>query len=90
MLMPWALESASSAPLSRSPKPRRMGTWCVYAVSLSSAGRKADAQNSSLQVWPATILYDLNPKNESSFREKASRLLWRGSPDGVGVDPNLK
>lgn len=40
-------------------------------------------------VWPATILYDLNPKNESSFREKASRLLWRGSPDGVGVDPNL-
>lgn len=51
---------------------------------------KADAKNSPRQVWPATILYDLNPKNESSFREKASRLLWRGSPDGVGVDPSLK
>ncbi|GAA5985617.1 hypothetical protein JCM10908_007044 [Rhodotorula pacifica] len=40
-------------------------------------------------LWPSTILYDLNPKNESSFREKANTLLWRGSPDGVGVDPNL-
>ncbi|GAA5985681.1 hypothetical protein JCM10908_007067 [Rhodotorula pacifica] len=37
-------------------------------------------------VWPSTILYDLNPKNESTFRDKGHKLLWRGTPDGVGVE----
>ncbi|KWU45488.1 hypothetical protein RHOSPDRAFT_25094 [Rhodotorula sp. JG-1b] len=36
-------------------------------------------------VWPSTIQYDLNPDNESSFRQKGHKLLWRGSPDGIGV-----
>ncbi|TKA53842.1 hypothetical protein B0A53_03632 [Rhodotorula sp. CCFEE 5036] len=36
-------------------------------------------------VWPSTIQYDLNPDNESPFRQKGHKLLWRGSPDGIGV-----
>lgn len=41
-------------------------------------------------VWPSTIQYNLNPKNESAFREKAHTLLWRGSPDGIGIDNGSK
>lgn len=36
-------------------------------------------------LWTPPILYDLNPKNESPFREKGHKLLWRGSPDGISV-----
>ncbi|GAA5998833.1 uncharacterized protein JCM10292_005732 [Rhodotorula paludigena] len=41
-------------------------------------------------LWTPTIQYDLNPENESTFREKKSTLLWRGSPDGIAVDPDQK
>ncbi|GAA6036975.1 hypothetical protein JCM8097_005487 [Rhodosporidiobolus ruineniae] len=41
-------------------------------------------------VWPSTIQYDLNPKNESSFLEKRSKIVWRGSPDGIFVGSSQK
>ncbi|GAA5868829.1 hypothetical protein JCM8547_002841 [Rhodosporidiobolus lusitaniae] len=41
-------------------------------------------------VWPSTIQYELNPKNESSFREKQDKIVWRGSPDGIFVGRDLK
>ncbi|KAI5481256.1 hypothetical protein MNV49_004876 [Pseudohyphozyma bogoriensis] len=37
-------------------------------------------------LWPAPILYNLNPDNESSFLDKpVHKVVWRGSPDGVAV-----
>ncbi|GAA5985450.1 hypothetical protein JCM10908_006979 [Rhodotorula pacifica] len=42
-------------------------------------------------VWPSTIQYDLNPKDETPFRQKQGhKLLWRGSPDGIGCDEGSK
>ncbi|GAA5896669.1 hypothetical protein JCM6882_005755 [Rhodosporidiobolus microsporus] len=41
-------------------------------------------------VWPSTIQYDLNPKNESAFLEKQNKIVWRGSPDGIWVGRNMK
>ncbi|GAA6003242.1 hypothetical protein JCM10207_001821 [Rhodosporidiobolus poonsookiae] len=54
------------------------------SFALSRTGPDGD------MVWPSTIQYDLNPKNESSFREKKSTILWRGSPDGIWVSPERK
>ncbi|GAA6026626.1 hypothetical protein JCM8202_001489 [Rhodotorula sphaerocarpa] len=54
------------------------------SVSLSRLHTDADA------LWPSTIQYDLNPENESPFREKSHRLLWRGSADGIAVYPNMR
>lgn len=34
--------------------------------------------------------YDLNPKNESAFREKQDKIVWRGSPDGIYVGRDQK
>ncbi|GAA5833820.1 hypothetical protein JCM11251_005974 [Rhodosporidiobolus azoricus] len=41
-------------------------------------------------LWPSTIQYDLNPKNESAFLEKQNKIVWRGSPDGIWVGRNMK
>ena len=39
-------------------------------------------------LWPASIQYDLNPANESSFLAKTQhKILWRGSPDGIHFSP---
>ncbi|BGP43474.1 hypothetical protein JCM10449v2_007509 [Rhodotorula kratochvilovae] len=54
------------------------------SFAMSRTGPDAD------MLWPSTIQYNLNPKRESAFREKKGTLLWRGSPDGIAVDPDMK
>jgi hypothetical protein len=44
--------------------------------------------NSDL-LWPAPIQYSLNPSAEIPFADKPRhKLVWRGSPDGVSVEPS--
>lgn len=66
-----------------SPVERRYCTFPFLAIPKPALSLQSALPPS--QVWPSTIQYDLNPDNESSFRQKGHKLLWRGSPDGIGV-----